>query len=195
MPRNNKPTYQIEQLLQIQALATPARQEILDALETVGPAPVTAIAAVLGRAPDSLYHHLRVLQKVGLVKLVETRAVGRIRETIYDLAGPSMTLTYELADPAHREALNALVRGMSRMARRDFERATESDGAVTNGPRRNLRSARMVGRLDHTQIEKINELYDRIAEIMLAPSADGQPADFVALTFQTAPLERRSGSD
>ncbi len=43
----------------IRALASPARLEIIEALQIGGPATVAEIASRLARQPDSLYHHLR----------------------------------------------------------------------------------------------------------------------------------------
>lgn len=182
--------YLIKRLDQIKALVAPTRQEIVDALEIVGPAPVAAIAAVLGRAPDSLYHHIRVLLRVGLVRQVDTRVRGRTREAVYDLSGQDMTIAYDLTDRSKREALKALIRAMSRIAGRDFERAVDSRRVIVEGPRRNLRGARMVGLLDGRQLKELNLLYQRIAEILATPPRDRARAGFHAVTFQISPLER-----
>jgi DNA-binding transcriptional ArsR family regulator len=195
MTSNPRSPRHIERLDQIRALIAPTRQEIVDALEIVGPAPVAAIAGVLGRAPDSLYHHIRVLVGVGLVREVETRVRGRVREAVYELAGHDMTIGYDLADAAKREALNALVRGMSRIARRDFERASEKGEAVVEGPRRNLRGARMVGLLDGEQLEELGRLYARIAAIMASPPRERTRAEFHAVTYLISPLDRRQHAD
>lgn len=185
----------IKRLDQIKALVAPTRQEIVDALETVGPAPVSAIAACLGRAPDSLYHHIRVLVEVGLVRKVDSRIRGRTREAVYDLAGHDMRIDYDLADRAKCEALKALIRGMSRIARRDFDRAVEGGRAAVKGTRRNLRGARMVGLLDDSQLEELNRLYGRIAELLFSPPRDPAAAEFHAVTFLVSPLGRARRSD
>lgn len=195
MSANAHEPYLIKRLDQIRALVAPTRQEIVDALEIVGPAPVSAIAAVLGRAPDSLYHHIRVLVRVGLVRRVDTRVRGRTRGAVYDLAGHDMTIAYDLANRSKRDALNALIRGMSRIASRDFERAAETERAVVEGPRRNLRGARMVGLLEGRQLEEINRLYQRIAEILATPPRNRSEAVFHAVTFQISPLERTHRAD
>jgi len=183
--------YLIKQLDQIRALIAPARQEIIDALEVVGPATVAAIGAVLGRAPDSLYHHIRLLLKVGLIEVVETRVQERTREAVYDLSGPSMAIVYDLKDRRVRDSLEALSRSMTRIAHRDFARAIAGDDAIVDGPRRNLRSARIVGSLDDRQLEELNRLYARIAEIMSGHAHAGDQRRLHAVTFLVAPLERK----
>jgi DNA-binding transcriptional ArsR family regulator len=190
MSNDGRKSYPIQNLGQIEALVAPTRQEIIDALESIGPAPVAAVAAVLGRSPDSLYYHIRVLLEVGLVRRVDVRARGRSREAIYDLAGHDMTIVYDLARRAKREALKALIRAMSRIASRDFDRAAESRRAVVDGPRRNLRGARMVGLLDRQQLEELNALYEHMAEILARPPRRPAEARFHAVTLLVAPLER-----
>ena len=55
--------YLISDAKQVAILAAPTRQEILDTLESSGPTTVAKLGALLGRAPDSLYHHLKILQR------------------------------------------------------------------------------------------------------------------------------------
>lgn len=51
----------------VKALASPARQEIVDALQAAGARTIAELAALLARPADSLYFHVRSLVKVGLV--------------------------------------------------------------------------------------------------------------------------------
>jgi predicted transcriptional regulator len=50
---------------QIRALASPIRQDILDALTAIGPCSVSELAAAIGRPADGLYYHIRHLLKAG----------------------------------------------------------------------------------------------------------------------------------
>ncbi|MBK7369631.1 MAG: helix-turn-helix transcriptional regulator [Candidatus Eisenbacteria bacterium] len=52
----------------IEALASPVRQDLVVLLENSPPLAVTELARRLGRRPDALYHHLRALQRAGLVE-------------------------------------------------------------------------------------------------------------------------------
>jgi DNA-binding transcriptional ArsR family regulator len=186
--------YLIDQLDQIRALIAPARQEIIDAMETSGPTTVAAIGAMLGRAPDSLYHHIRVLLNVGLIKQVETRISGRTRQAVYELSGSSMEIHYNLQDSQVRDSLIDLSRSMTRIAQRDFSRAARRGDAIVEGARRNLRSARMVRALDDGQLEEINRLYARIVEIMRTDGRGDREQRPYAVTFLVAPLERKRQS-
>jgi hypothetical protein len=106
-----------------------------------------------------------------------------------------MTISYDLRDRSKRDAHKAVVRAMSRVASRDFERAVEKGGAIVDGARRNLRGAGMVGLLDGRQLEELNLLYRRIADILASPPRDRSEAEFHAVTFQISPLDRRRPAD
>src|ERR1043166_5091224 len=51
----------------IVTLASPVRLSIVHTLEGIGPCSVATLARVLGVAPDSLYYHLRLLERRGLI--------------------------------------------------------------------------------------------------------------------------------
>src|SRR3954463_6659873 len=59
---------------QIRALASPIRQDILDAVTAIGPCSVAQLAVALGKPADGLYYHIRRLLDVGL--LMEVAADG-----------------------------------------------------------------------------------------------------------------------
>jgi DNA-binding transcriptional ArsR family regulator len=188
MKSATRDTFRIDRVEQIRALAAPTRQEIVDALEISGPTTVAALGAMLHRAPDSLYHHIKILLRVGLIRKVKTRPTAFTRQAVYGLPGRRMRMVYDLENRVTTEAVNAVVRSMSRISYRDFERATNRGEATVDGPRRNLRGARMKGMLDAAQIKEINRLYERIVAIMAAPPRDRGQAKLHAITFLMSPL-------
>ena len=80
-------TYRIRRTEQIEALASPVRQEIVDALQVSGACPIAEVAAQLGRAPDSLYYHVRHLERVGLVVRRGVRRNGQRDEALFGVPG------------------------------------------------------------------------------------------------------------
>lgn len=64
--------FRIEEIEQLRAIADPLRQRILRAL-CCRPATTKQIAPLLGEKPSRLYHHVELLEKAGLIRLVETR--------------------------------------------------------------------------------------------------------------------------
>lgn len=179
--------YKIERIDQILALSAPTRQEIVDALEVTGPASVAEIGNRLGRAPDSLYHHLRVLVRVDLVVEVEKRGPGHGSKAIYDLPGRPMYIAYNLEDEDVAGGIAEVVASMLRITERDFRAALRTDNVVCDGPNRNIRGTRMKGRLDDAQIKELNSHIEAIRRIFSSPK--GGRSRVHAMTLVLAPSQ------
>jgi len=110
---------------QLRAVASHARHRVLGVLRD-GPATITQVAARLGIAKGSSSYHLRVLERAGLVRVVETRKVRGVVERYYAMAAkgiylpdsgpgePEILLRHALADieaaPAGEQKLVSLKR-------------------------------------------------------------------------------------
>lgn len=92
--------------------ADPLRMRIDHALR-YPPRQLTAkeLAARLGVAPNSLYYHLRRMEEVGLIKVVEERPAGRVTERVY--AADEFLVQY---DPTKPEQLAALYKSLISLA-------------------------------------------------------------------------------
>src|SRR5437879_3237751 len=100
---------------QLAALASAARQEIVDVLSRMGAVTVEELAAALGRPADSLYYHLRVLVRAGLVISVGSgRPHGR-REARFRTVAPELHLQYSSADRKRVRSTSAIVSSMLRL--------------------------------------------------------------------------------
>src|SRR5580698_7968408 len=80
---------------QLTALASAARQEVVDVLAQLGTASVAELAATLGRPADALYYHLRVLRAAGLVQEIGSHATERKREALFRVRGSELRIDYE----------------------------------------------------------------------------------------------------
>src|SRR5437773_10647780 len=110
----------IKSPLQSAALASAARQEIVDVLSRMGTVTVAELAAALGRPADALYYHLRVLVRAGLVvPIASGRPHGR-RDTRFRTIAPELHLQYSSADPKRVRSTSAIVSSMLRLGIRDF---------------------------------------------------------------------------
>ncbi len=85
-------TYIVRRADQRAALTSPLRLEILEHFLVAGPAAVDEIAARIGRAPDSLYYHLRMLVKVGLLRPRGSRKSGKRDTKLYAVVSPRIEL-------------------------------------------------------------------------------------------------------
>ena len=67
---------------QLHALGDPTRWKILGRL-LVGPASIQQLARALGMAKGTIGHHVRVLERAGLIRLAETHRVRGVTEKRY----------------------------------------------------------------------------------------------------------------
>jgi predicted ArsR family transcriptional regulator len=192
MSRRQRTRGRISDTRQIDALASPARQEIIDTLEAAGPCSAAELGALLGRAPDSLYFHLKQLENVALVKRTE-RDIGRGRtEAVYAPASHDLRLTQAVFAPENTPSLIRLLRSMFRITTRDLEDALESGMARVRGKKCNFRAARLKAWLTPEQIVEVNEHIDAIMTVMRQgerPAGGQLHAVSIAMT-PVAPSER-----
>ena len=180
-------SFLISRPAQIRALASAARQDIIDAVVAIGPASAPEIALALGRRPDALYYHLRVLTRVGLLR-TEGVASGAARAAArYDVPGRPMSIRYDLSDRASALALTNVTASMLRSAGRGFARATTRRSTRVGGPQRELWAARTRGWLTRDQLEEVNRIMSRLIQLL---SSGTPPEDACAyeVTFVLSPV-------
>lgn len=148
---------------QVRALVSPARQEIVDALDAAGPCSVSMLASLIGRAPDGLYFHLRRLVSCGLIKETGRTQQGRHAWALYDVAERPVRLDYD-ALPA--DSVAAVIAAAMRLGMRDFKRAVRKGGVTVRGNARDLWGARIKGWITPHNIRRINEVLNELRDLM-----------------------------
>lgn len=181
---------------QTRALASPVRQEILDAIEGSGPCTVAQVAEHLARPADGLYFHVRALEKAGLLRRTGETGEGRSRAGVFDVPARPVRLDYAGGGRTRTRRLGPVLDCLLRLARRDTARALASGDAVVDGPARDLWVARVRGRVSQRDLERINALLAECMGIVRDARCDdgGQP---IALAFALTPQtpERRPPRD
>jgi DNA-binding transcriptional ArsR family regulator len=180
------PIYWIETPRELAALASPLRQEIIDAASgAAGTVSIADLAAALGRPPDRLYFHVRLLLRVGLLIPAGSRKQGRHVAALYSLPAPRVRMRYNPADPRISRGITSVVEGVLRLARRDFRRAMR---AGARGPLREVWGGRVKGWLTPHQQTRLNQHIERIDALLR--SAKRRPGVRpVAFTFVRVPLD------
>src|SRR5579871_4132046 len=115
-------TYAIESIEQVRAMADELRIRIVDQL-TLQPMTVTQVGEALGIAPNKVHYHVRELERVGLVRLVETREKGGILEKYYRLVAGDLQVPEELLRAAPPDESIAATNEILQAISRDFLRA------------------------------------------------------------------------
>src|SRR5712692_9479571 len=182
-------TFVIQNEQQLAALASSARQEIVDVLSQMGTVSVAEIAATLGRPADALYYHLRVLQRVGLVLHAGFRSRGGRREALFRTVAPELRLRYEPRSPDNRRAVTAIIGSMLRLGVRDFRRAFEGGDVIVSGVHRELWALRRTGWLSLAQIAGVNRSIQRLSRNVAEGKGRGR---LYGITVLLTPLDHRS---
>ena len=177
---------------QLEVMVSPRAHDIVDRLVADGPLSIKEIAAQIGCRPSSLYHHIAKLMSVGLVVESGSRVVRRRRELLYDACAPRLRFTRALLDWEHPEVLTQMVYSLTRQMARDFEHGAASPFRIADGPGRNFRFGRLIGRPTPAQQVRINECLAEINDIMWGHTDESAPA--VAFGWVISPLEQTDSS-
>ena len=88
-------SYELETIEQLRAIADLLRIRIIDLLQD-HPMTVTQLGDTLDMAPAKVHYHVRELEKVGLLRLVETREKGGILEKYYQPVAKDISVSKSL---------------------------------------------------------------------------------------------------
>jgi hypothetical protein len=173
---------------QRQALTSPLRLEILGQFTGPKPLSVRDLAERMGRTPHSIYYHVHLMARVGLLREVGQRREGGGRgEALYQPARERFAL--EAADPAAALAIRRTMGAAFRMAERDLEAALESapDDPRLLGMRGHFRATPRVLRQVRRHLEAALNIVQREA----GRGAGRQQGPLYSLTLALLPLRGR----
>lgn len=91
-------------------MASPVRARLIACILAGGEVSISQIAAELGRRPDSLYHHMRILERVGLIEQIGRRPAGRNKEAVFRAVAVGFIVDRSREDLEYREAVCRLMR-------------------------------------------------------------------------------------
>ena len=181
--------YDIIKLDQLKALSSPVRGEIIDLLELFGPLSIAELAEYMSANLDSLYYHIRILQRVGLVIQKEKRKAARQQEVVFDLPGRPMHVIYQ---PTETEQVSALIRSISmmlRMAARNIAAAFAHKLVFVKGRKRNVIHARTLGWFTDDEIVELqNQINKTISTFKNSARKRQEDSKLYALTTILTPL-------
>lgn len=113
--------YEIENIEQLRAVADLLRLRILDLLKEQ-PMTVKQLGDAMGEAPAKVHYHVRELERVGLLRLVETREKGGILEKYYQPVAREIAVEKQLLSAPPDESM-AMLSAMFNQMKDGFLRA------------------------------------------------------------------------
>jgi DNA-binding transcriptional ArsR family regulator len=175
--------YHLRERRQLRVLVPPVRQEIVDGVAAIGPCSVAELAALLGRRPTALYHHLARLEQVGLLLREPGASDGRGRPRArYDVPGRPVLVDMAALSVGGRALVEKYVAAMLRNARRGYARAQRSTRPAHAGPRRTLWAASWKGWLSRAELARANQLLGDLIDL-LQRGKSGRGRRLMQLTF------------
>jgi len=179
----------------LEALSSPARLEVVEGLQVVGPSSVAELARRLGRAADSLYYHLRELERAGVVEVCgrtpAPRGHGGRRGAIYRIAAEVVGGDVASGDEPggsgrERAALGAMASAILRLTERNVGLSLTGPAPRRPGP--GFEDLPHVQRtkawLTSTELDELGALVAQVEDFLRA-RADPGPGErsLCALTF------------
>jgi DNA-binding MarR family transcriptional regulator len=163
MGRRSRPrgTRVIRSPAQLGALQTPIRWTVLRALGDLGRCSVGEIAARLDWKAESLYYHVKALERAGLVRRVEQRPTGHRHEAVYEAVARRLLLDRNDRSERYLAAVRGVYRAALRTTERELLSALEGE-RKGKGPRRNTMHKRFAARLSPADHAKLRTLQDEI---------------------------------
>ena len=173
---------------QVRAIADPLRQRILELL-IQAPLTTKQVAERLNEQPTKLYHHVEILERVGLVKLVETRPKRGTVEKYYQAVADSFTVDRDLfaARPQtdeHVKMMLDVMSGLLETTLAELRASAEAKLIKPKDPKSPARLSRSLIRTSAAQIARLNKKLEQFfAECERADSEDGELAYGLTIAF------------
>lgn len=186
MPGRTRPGVSREQR---DALTSPLRLEILGQFTEPTPLSVRDLARRMGRTPHSIYYHVHLMARVGLLREVGQRREGGGRsEALYKPMRDRVAL--DAADPAAGVAIRRTMGAAFRMAERDLESALQSAPGDPRllGMRAHFRASPRVLKQVRRHLEAALEIVQREGRRGAGP----RQGPLYSLTLALLPLRGRS---
>ena len=156
----------IADLETLRVLADPLRLSIIQYLRK--PGTVKQISAKVSKPPTKLYYHFNLLEKHGLINVIDTRIVSGVAEKQYQVAARVFKLAPGLLSPGSgefEERFEVILSGMFADARNDLHESMLA-GVVDTADEapRHRKLFIYQGRLRLTP-ERAAELYQRLGDL------------------------------
>jgi len=148
-------------------MTAPVRLEMLEALRLLGPCAIADIATMLDRPADALYRHMDKLVRLGVVRELEQRKVGRRLERVYDVVADHMHPGFrDGGSKAANQAYVHTVKVICKIAGRVSRDAAQGGQLKFGAEARNLLALAHHGWLTPTEFARVRELLMEVQDLL-----------------------------
>ncbi len=185
--------YSIRRVEQLVAIRSPLAQEMIAAMERLGPCCVNELAAEVGRAAESLYYHIHKLLGAGLVVEGEMRRVGKRMERVYGLVADRIRVDPQVRSGPFLDALGTVFSAALRSSERDLSQALEWEKQQKGGFRDDSGLRKWIVHLRQDSLEELRAKLDDLDTFLKASNDSENGEAFSVLTAFSRVLRPADG--
>ena len=152
---------------QWKAISSAVRFEMIEQMHSMSPCSLAELAASMGRRADGLYHHVHVLEKVGILRISSYRKRGKQIEAIYELPGSKVELDIDFKSGKNAEHFMKVTRALLRYAERKLADAVRHRTDIGSGVDRQLWARSESSWLDDSRRRRVNQLLYEIHRLLI----------------------------
>jgi predicted ArsR family transcriptional regulator len=170
---------------QLGSLTSPIRLAIVQRLEIDRQATARELADRMGRPVTSLYHHIKQMAEIGLLRVTGQRKGSRRPEAVYAMVADYLSSAEVVKTRAGKKTYGRAVLRVAEASARTFSAAMERGNPVFDGERRNAMVRFYLLRADKQKIARLNTLLDELDDVAARSCDDGEE---IQLTVLLTPL-------
>ena len=165
---------------QLESLTSPMRLAIVQRLDVDKEATARELAHRMGRPVTSLYHHLKQLEDVGLLRVVAERKGARRPEAVYAPVADYLSSAEAVKTEQGRKSYSRSASRVAEAGARAFSAAVAQGGARFDGEDRNAMLRFYTLRATKEKLAHLNALLNGLDDAAAQSSDDG---DEIQLTI------------
>ena len=171
--------------IQLASLTSPIRLAIIQRLEIDREATARELAGRMGRTVTSLYHHLKQLEDVGVLRVVGERKGPRRPEAVYAMIADYLSTAEAVKTRAGRKTYGRAALRVAEAGARAFSAAMARGKPAFDGEHRNAAVRYYVLRADKQRLARLNALLDELDDAAAHSCDEGEE---IQLTILLTPL-------
>lgn len=159
---------------QLESLTSPVRLAIIQRLEVDKQATVRELAHRMGKAATALYHHIKELEEIGLLRVVGEKKGTRRPEAVYAMVSPYLSSAEAVKTETGREIYSRSGGRVADAAARAFASAVQRGHARFDSASRNAAIRFYVLRADKKKLARLNQILQELDEVACHSCEDGE---------------------
>jgi len=175
--------------IQLESLTSPIRLAIVQRLEVDRQATARELARRMGRPVTSLYHHLKQLEDVGVLRVAGTRKGARRPEAVYTMVADYLSSAEAVKTPKGRKTYSRAAARVAEAGARAFSAAVAQGSPRFAGEQRDAMVRFFVLRADKRKLARLNALLNALEEAAAHSCEEG---DEIQLTILLSGLPSKA---